>query len=245
MPHFFISSKAINNDIISISDDENFHHLARVLRIKQGETLMLIDETGIQYKTLVEKVSSHTITTKVVESYKSNHSLNIQIYLAQSVLKTDAQNILIQKATELGIKGIIPYISENSVIKESIVDSKIDKWQKIAYESSKQCERADIPKIYERQNLESLLKSDVYPIKIACIERNQDTTLKNFLRSNICHKAEKILVIVGPEGGFSNKEIEMFKNYNLEKISLGKMILRAETAVIKALSDIIYEWEDE
>ena len=179
MPHFFIGTKDINNDLICISDDANFHHLVRVLRVKIGETLYLIDENGIQYKTEVTEISSHTITTKVVEKYKSNHSLNLNLYLAQSVLKTDAQNLLIQKATELGVKGIIPFISDNCVIKENVADSKTDKWQKIADEASKQCERADRPVIFKLKSLKEILENQEYKIKIACIERSQDTTLKN------------------------------------------------------------------
>ena len=184
MPHFFIGTKDINNDLICISDDANFHHLVRVLRIKIGETLYLIDENGIQYKTEVTEISSHTITTKVVEKYKSNHSLNLNLYLAQSVLKTDAQNLLIQKATELGVKGIIPFISDNCVIKENVADSKTDKWQKIADEASKQCERADRPVIFKLNSLKEILENQEYKIKIACIERSQDTTLKDFLQNH-------------------------------------------------------------
>ena len=178
MPHFFISTNDVNNDIITISDAANFHHIARVLRIKIGEMLYLIDENGIKYKTEVIEISSHTITTKVVERSKSNHSLGLQLYLAQSVIKTDAQNLLIQKATELGIKGVIPFVSENSVVKDEVVDAKIEKWQKIADEASKQCERADKPVIFKRQSLKEILENDEYKVKIACVERSQDMTLK-------------------------------------------------------------------
>ena len=245
MPHFFISTKDVNDNIITISDAANFHHLARVLRVKIGETLYLIDENGIKYKTEVIEISSHTITTKVVEKFKSNHSLGLQLYLAQSIIKTDAQNLLVQKATELGVKGIIPFLSDNSVIKEDVADSKIEKWQKIADEASKQCERADKPVIFKRQNLKAILENDEYKVKIACVERSQDMTLKDFLKKNSQLKKEKVLVIVGPEGGFSAEEIGMFEHYNLPKLGIGKLILRAETAVISALSNVIYEWEDE
>ena len=245
MPHFFISTNDVNNDIITISDAANFHHIARVLRIKIGEMLYLIDENGIKYKTEVIEISSHTITTKVVERSKSNHSLGLQLYLAQSVIKTDAQNLLIQKATELGIKGVIPFVSENSVVKDEVADAKIEKWQKIADEASKQCERADKPVIFKRQSLKEILENDEYKVKIACVERSQDMTLKDFLRKNSQLKNEKILVIVGPEGGFSAGEISMFETYKLPKLSIGKLILRAETAVISSLSNVIYEWEDE
>ena len=106
MPHFFITTKDINGDKIIISDKENFHHIAKVLRAKSGETLLLVDENRTQYKAVIENIDTSIITTKVVEQSKSNHILDLQLYLAQSVLKTDAQNLVIQKATELGVKGI-------------------------------------------------------------------------------------------------------------------------------------------
>lgn len=104
MPHFFISTSDVNQDIITVSDKENFHHIARVLRSKVGETLLLIDENRTQYKVVIQNIDSKSITTKVVETLKANHCLDLHLYLVQSVLKTDAQNFVMQKATELGIK---------------------------------------------------------------------------------------------------------------------------------------------
>lgn len=246
MPHFFISSNDKNQDIITISDKENFHHIARVLRAKIGETLVLIDENQTQYKVVVQNISKNTITTKVVESQKSNHILNLQLYLAQSVLKTDAQNFVIQKATELGVKGIIPLTSDNCVVKTSVIDAKIDKWQKIANEAVKQCERSDFPEIKNRTTLAEFLKNTDYDIKIACVERGENSSLKACLQSLKPDKDAKIALIIGPEGGFSAAEIELLKqDKSIYKVSLGKLILRAETAVVSALSNTIYELENE
>ena len=246
MPHFFISSSDKNQDIITISDKENFHHIARVLRAKIGETLVLIDENQTQYKVVVQNISKNTITTKVVESQKSNHILNLQLYLAQSVLKTDAQNFVIQKATELGVKGIIPLTSDNCVVKTSVIDAKIDKWQKIANEAVKQCERSDFPEIKNRTTLAEFLKNTDYDIKIACVERGENSSLKACLQSLKPDKDAKIALIIGPEGGFSAAELELLKHHeSIYKVSLGKLILRAETAVISALSNTIYELEHE
>lgn len=244
MPHFFISTKDVNKDIILISDVENFRHIAKVLRAKIGETLLLVDENQTQYKVSIEKIDAKTITTKVVEVSKSNHTLVLNLYLAQSVLKTDAQNMVIQKATELGVKRIIPFVSDNSVIKTSVVDAKIPKWQKIAHEAVKQCERVDFPVISERMTLDSILKNPDFDIKIACVERNHDLSLKACLNQLKDCKNKNIVVIIGPEGGFSAGELELLnKSKDVYKVSLGKLILRAETAVISALSNVIYELE--
>lgn len=246
MPHFFISTGDINQDIITVSDSENFHHIARVMRAKIGETLLLVDENATQYKVLIKNIDSKSITTKVVETSKANHSIDLDISLAQCVLKTDAQNLVIQKATELGVKKIIPVLSDNSLIKTSVVDSKISKWQKIANEAVKQCERTDFPVIEERTTLEKILMDSSFDIKIACVERSQSMTLKSCLREIFPAGNKKIVVIIGPEGGFSAKELEFLnKSQNVYKVGLGKLILRAETAVVAALSNIIYELEQD
>lgn len=245
MPHFFITSNDRNEDIISISDKENFHHIAKVLRAKIGETLLLVDENQTQYKAVIENIDSKTITTKVVESQKSNHCLNVQLFLAQSVLKTDAMNLVVQKATELGVKGIIPFVSDNSVIKESVADLKIEKWQKVANEAVKQCERVDFPLVAKRMTFKELFHDNSYDLKIACVERSEEASLKGFLRGLNLKADAKVLVIIGPEGGFSSREIKLLEESGMARVSLGKLILRAETAVITALSNIIYELEDE
>lgn len=245
MPHFFVSTNDINSDTIRISDKENFHHIVKVLRAKVGEKLILVDENRIQYKVVIENIDNNSLTTKVIETSKANHSLDINLYLAQSVLKTDAQNFVMQKATELGVKGVIPFVSDNCVIKSSVIDVKISKWQKIANEAVKQCERTDFPEVFFRSDLKSLLKNDEYDIKIACVEREDRYTLKDCLRSLKDIKNKKILVIIGPEGGFSASEIKLLEDSCVYRVSLGKMILRAETAVISALSNIIYELEND
>ena len=248
MPHFFISSDALNKDIITVSDRENYHHIVKVLRSKIGETLSLIDENQTQYKVVIKDIDSKSITTKVVDVEKSNHYLNLQLCLIQSVLKTDAQNFVIQKATELGVKEIVTVVTDNSVIKPSIVDEKIKtgKWQKIANEAVKQCERSDFPQILPRKTLEDILSSKEYSVKIACVERSQKLSLKACLRNIKVNSDTKIAVIIGPEGGFSAKELQLLEHAkDVYKVSLGKLILRAETAVVSALSNIIYELEDD
>lgn len=245
MPHFFISTNDVNASRVTICDKENFHHIARVLRVKIGETLLLIDENQTQYNVVVEKIDSKSITTKVVDSKKSNHILGLQLYLVQSVLKTDAQNFVMQKATELGVKGIIPFVGDNSVVKESVADSKLEKWQKIANEAVKQCERADFPVVSKRTTLKDFLENKDFAVKIACVERNQSMSLKACLKSLKLELDTKVALIIGPEGGFSASELKMLDGSDVYKVSLGNLILRAETAVISALSNTIYELDHE
>ena len=237
MPHFFISSNNVNNDKITICDRENYNHIARSLRIRKGENLLLIDENKMQYKTLVEEITKEVITAKIVSKEESKRILPFNLYLAQSPLRSDAQNFVIEKATELGVKGVYPIYTDNCALKKDLIDKKIDKWQKIMYEASKQCERADIPKCFERTTLCNIAK-DFDKVIVFC-ERIATKTLRQVhdIKNN-----ENILVVIGPEGGFSEQEFLYFKENNFEMLTLGDLILKAETAVTVGLGNIIYEF---
>ena len=145
MPHFFISSKSVNSNHISISDKENYNHIAKSLRIRKGEKLLLIDENQIQYETVVENVTSNEVFVRIENSYRSFRRLDFRLYLAQSPLRSEAQSFVVEKATELGVKGIYPVRTDNCALSDEVIKKKIEKWQKIMLQASKQCERADVP----------------------------------------------------------------------------------------------------
>jgi len=237
MPHFFINSQNVNNDIAIIDDKENYKHIAKALRIRKGEKLLLIDENKIQYETIVKDVTPTEIISIIQKSYTSTRTLPFDLYLAQSPLRSDAQSFVIEKATELGVKGIYPVCTDNCALNRDVVDKKIEKWQRIMYEASKQCERADIPKCFEPETLEALLKK--FDRIIVFCERIASKTLKEI---RPVQGGEQVLVVIGPEGGFSEREFELFKDNNLEMLTLGDLILKAETAVTVALGNIVYEF---
>ncbi len=245
MPHFFIKSEQVKDNEISISDKENYFHIARSLRARTGEKLLLIDENKIQYETIIESITNSEITAKISKSYPSKRFLDFELYLAQSPLRSDAQNLLIEKATELGVKGIYPVKTDNCALNNEMIDKKIDKWQKIMYESSKQCERADIPTCYPRTALEKVFENNKFDKVIAFCERIATKTIRETFNENPIKKGDKVLVIIGPEGGFSQMEFDWFaKQQQIQMLTLGDMILRAETAATVALGNIIYEYSN-
>ena len=243
MPHFFIHSDSVNKNTIKIDDKENYTHIAKSLHAKKGEKLLLIDENQIQYETVIEEISNKEITAYVENSYKSDRRLDFGLYLGQSPLRSDAQSIIIEKATELGADGIYPVLSDNCALSKNVVEKKIPKWQRIMYEASKQCERAYVPKCFEMTSLEELVKSD-YKV-IAFCERLATETLHEYTLKNPIKKGDKILVIIGPEGGFSQREFDLFRENNVPMLTLGNLILKAETAVIVALGNLIYEYNNQ
>ncbi len=237
MPHFFISSNCVDKDKITVCDADNYRHIAKSLRIKKGEKLLLVDENQIRYETVVVNVTASEVICKIENRYKSDRSLPFGLYLAQSPLRSDAQSWLVEKACELGAKGIYPVHTDNCALPFEVIAKKITKWQKIMYEASKQCERADIPTCFEPDTLENLIEK--FDRVIVFCERIATKTLKDI---KPVKAGENLLVIVGPEGGFSDREFEFFKSNNCDMLTLGNLILKAETAVTVALGNIIYEF---
>lgn len=243
MPHFFIKSTDIRDNSIVISDKENYNHIAKSLRIKTGEKLLLLDENKIQYETEVESVTNREILTRIKKQYKSKRKLTFELYLAQSPLRSDAQNFVIEKATELGVTGVFPIYSDNCALNKKVIENKIPKYQRIMYEASKQCERADIPTCFDLKTLDEVLKMKNVKI-IAFCERCADLTLHEYYKNSPIKNNDKILVIIGPEGGFTEKEFDKMREKNIPMLTLGDLILKAETAVTVALGNIIYEYNN-
>ena len=238
MPHFFINSNNKIDNKIVISDVDNYRHIARSLRARCGEKLLLIDENQIQYETKISEINSKEVICEIEKSYLSKRDLEFDLFLAQSPLRSDAQLTVMEKATELGVRGVYPVFTDNCALRVN----KQEKWQKVMFEASKQCERAKIPTCFAPTTFEEILQKDFDKI-IVLAERSTEKSLKQYLSENPTKKSERILAIIGPEGGFSQKEFDYFRSKNLPLISLGDLILKAETAVIVTLGDIVYEYQ--
>ncbi len=245
MPHFFINSNDVTENIAKITDRENLNHIVKSLRAKNGEKLLLIDENKIQYETIIQDISKDLIVSKIIKSYPSKRFLDFDLYLAQSPLRSDSQTFIMEKATELGVKGVYPVYTDNCALKKDVITKKIEKWQKTMFEASKQCERAFIPKCFELTTIQRIVADEKFDKIIAFCERITDKTLRECFMETPLKKSEKVLVIIGPEGGFSDREFEFFKNSNIEMLTLGDLILKAETAVIVGLGNIIYEYTNQ
>ena len=244
MPHFFINTKNINNDLVIIDDKENYQHIARSLRAKIGENLKMIDENRIRYEGVISEITKNTVKVQIEKKYPSENNLKFDLYLAQSPLRSNFQTLVVEKATELGVKGIYPVYTDNCAVSKSVIEKKISKWQRTMYEASKQCERASVPDCYEITTLETLLNSNKFDRIIAFCERNYKLSMKEYFTKNSIKQKEKILVIVGPEGGFSKREFDLFEKSDIIMLSLVDLILKAETAVIVGIGNIIYEFNN-
>lgn len=245
MAQFFIKPENIDDNEIFITDSSDINHIINVLRFTKGDEIMLAAPDDIVYNTQIIEIRQNLINTKIIDKYKSNRKLNINITLAQSILKGQKQDIVIQKVVELGVNSIIPFISKNAVVKINSEKEKIQKnkrWQKIAYEAAKQCQRTSIPEISQIVSINELLNLNDFDIKFVCVEKNSKLSIKTFLTANKA-KHKNILVAIGPEGGWDGGEFKLFKENDFSCVTLGNLILRAETAAITAIANIIYEYE--
>jgi len=244
VPHFFINSKEIQDGNAVISGKENYNHIAKSLRAKTGERLLLLDENKIQYETVITEITNSKITAQIQKSYPSFRFLDFTLDLAQSPVNNDGQNFIIEKSTELGVSCVFPVLTDHCVLKHSVIEKKIPKWQRIMYESTKQCERAEVPVCCDVTTIEQIAADKSYDKIIVFCERIAAKTIRESFKESPVKKGGKILVIVGPEGGFSDREFGYFENMNFEMLTLGNLILRAETAVTVGLGNIIYEYSN-
>ena len=243
MSQFFVKPENIEDNRILITNKSDIKHISNILRLKTGEIIYISDENKFIYETAISSINKDFIEVKIIQKQESNKKLKINITLAQSILKGQKQDIVIQKATELGVKKIIPFISQNTVVKiNSDKDGilKAQRWQKIADEAAKQCERVDLLQVMPISTINKVISLSQYDLKITCLER-ETGTIREFLKK--MPHANNILLITGPEGGFDKKEAELFIQHNIPTVSLGNLILRAETAVITAIANVIYEYE--
>lgn len=244
MPHFFIKNENIFENSVTIDDKENYQHIVKSLRSKIGEKLLMVDENRIKYEGVISEIFKSSLKVKIEKKFPSENNLKFNLYLAQAPLRSDCQNLVIEKATELGVRGVYPVLTENCSVAKNIIEKKIPKWQKIMYEASKQCERADIPNCYDLISFSELFEKKSFDKIIAFCERDYKKTLREFVSSNPIKAGENVLVIIGPEGGFSKREFEFFEKSDIIMLTLGDLILKAETAVIVGLGNIIYEFSN-
>ena len=236
MPHFFIKSADISDKNIIITDKELLKHLSLSLRIRCNEQLKLIDENEIQYETVVKSVSQKEIIASIVNSYPSKRKLPYSLCLVQSVLKPDAQSLLISNATQCGVNIVYPVMSDNCAVSKKNVADRVSRWQKIADESSKQCERANFAKIENVCELKDFMESTDSKNVLVFAEKYATYGIDEALKEIDCNK--DIYVLIGPEGGYSEDEFLFFKKKGYKLVSLGDLIYKAPNAVVAGISNI-------
>ena len=247
MPRFFVKTQQINQPYIYIKN-EDVNHIKNVLRKKVEDKIEVCNqETGDAYLCEIEQLDDNEILTKIIEKLNETET-NIKIDIYQGLPKAEKMELIIQKSVELGVNSIIPISLKRCVVKLEGKDQnkKIERWQKIAESAAKQCGRNIIPKIENIIKIKQFEKlSKNYDSLIVAYENEKEYTLKQEIQKiKQSNKKElKIAVVIGPEGGLAEEEIETLKNYGANIVTLGKRILRTETVALNILSILMYELE--
>lgn len=252
MSKFFVKTEQINNnDIVIIGDDVN--HIINVLRMKKTDEIQICNQdTGDNYNAEIVNYSKNEVECKIISKINETTESNVHITLFQGIPKFEKMELIIQKNTEVGIKSIVPVIMERTVVKldEKIASKKLERWQKIAEIAAKQSMRDIIPQIGNITKLKDIDTTEFDAVLVA-YENEEHNMLKTELQklerkiksNNSSEQQYNIAIVIGSEGGISEKELVMLAEKNAKFVSLGKRILRTETAGVVMAGNIIYELE--
>lgn len=234
--------KDITNDNLILSG-EDAHHLAYSLRARRGDKIKAVDKAGNCAVIELIDFDKTTIKARRVSDIKCI-AIERQIILADCLPKQNRFDNIIEKATELGVTRIEPLISERTIARPFGVraQSRLERWQRIAKEAAEQCARDTIPEIGDVRELDDWLKEimplDEDTLLLFCWESEQKTTVREVLSVN---RYKNIIVLIGPEGGFSEREVQAIKSAGGVSVTLGKRVLKTDTAAISVLAMINYE----
>ena len=245
MPKFFVESNQINEDEIVIQNDD-VNHIKNVLRAKIGDNLDICNYmTSENYNCKIDEINDKYIKCKIIDRVNSNVESKVKVSIFQGLPKADKMELIIQKSVELGAYDITPVEMKRCVVKlnDKEKQKKVQRWQKISEVAAKQSGRDIIPKINDIVNVNQLCeKFKEYDLVLVAYEKEKLHTLKKELQKiDKSQNNIKIAIIIGPEGGIEEKEIELFKENKAKIITLGSRILRTETVALNMISIITYE----
>lgn len=247
MRKFFVEANQITeNEIKIIGDDVN--HIRNVLRLEVGEQIKICNKnTSENYICEIAQILKENIICTILEKTENIIEGNVELTVFQGLPKSDKMELIIQKGTELGVSNFIPVELKRCIVKLTGRDEvkKLERWQKIAEMAAKQSGRDIIPKVNNIQNVKSVCKLiPNYDIVLVAFENEENNLLKNeLIKIKNTKENFKIAIIIGPEGGMEEAEVQEFKTAGAKVITLGKRILRTETAPLNMASIIMYELE--
>ncbi|MCX8124075.1 MAG: 16S rRNA (uracil(1498)-N(3))-methyltransferase [Spirochaetes bacterium] len=237
MAQFFVRAPGDDNTVII--EDEDYHHLVRVRRAQIGDSIQVIDSEGMRYRAIITHIQTEKIIAQITDTI-NYPNIQLDLTLCVAVLKGKKFDLVIQKAVEIGVCRIIPMITERTIpdISEK-EEKKLARWQKIAIEASKQCLRPNVPVVSPVMTFDEVVRMK----KDAGILAHADPdagSMRTFLKESKPHN--NVMLLTGPEGGFSKKEVEIARGFDWFVLYNGATQLRAETAAIVLPAIIIYEW---
>jgi 16S rRNA (uracil1498-N3)-methyltransferase len=251
----FLPSAHVTDNRLSITD-EKAHYLLSVLRCRKGDHLIVFDGSGNCFRTSIIKAHRREVIAEIIEQFFCDHESHLHIILIQGILKGEKMDMIIQKTTELGVNEIVPAVTERSQLRDT---RRVKRWRKTAEEASRQSGRSVVPVVHEPVELKKVLTSyasQSTPQGFIFYEEEGmklSEAVKVFPTKGSKNpsplvgegKGEgELLILIGPEGGFSREEVTFAKEKGFLVTSLGKRILKAETAAISAVTLVQYLFGD-
>ena len=244
MQHFFVTPEQVKEEKIYI-EGSDVNHIKNVLRMKVGEELQISDGNNKKYLCAIESMTSEEVCLVIEEEQSADNELPSKIYLFQGLPKSDKMELIVQKAVELGAYEIVPVATKRAVVKldEKKASKKVERWNSIAESGAKQSGRNRIPEVKQvcsfKEAIRYASELDVVLIPYELAEGMQET--KTIISS--IQPGQSIGIFIGPEGGFETEEVEFAMEQGAKPITLGKRILRTETAGLTTLSILMYHSE--
>ena len=234
MQRYFVKEKQ-NDEFILFEQD--IHHIKNVMRNKINDQIEIVNDNKIY---LCNISNLEPIKLEIIKEYEEDREIPIELTIAVSLVQEQKFDLILQKLTELGVSKIIPVKTERSIVKldDKKLIKKYQRWNTICKEASEQCHRTKIPKVENVMNLKDLINQN-NDIKLVCSLNETTKPIDNYLKEDI----KNILFVIGPEGGLSKKEEEFLMNNDFKSVSLGKRIMRVETASIYVASIINYVYK--
>ena len=242
---FFVSENIGDKNEIAISSTELVNQIQHVFRLKKNDAVIIFDGSGFDFECIILNYLKDNILLKITKKIQSHYIPKKNIYLCAALVKKDTFEWIVEKATELGVTNIIPIMAERSE-KKSLNEVRL---KRIAIEASEQSGRGNVPIIDGIISLEEILKriNTIIQKKEVYIFHTEGEVFSKYFDAKNEQKSEQkisndkdIFILIGPEGGWSSKEIEMFHKNNFNTYCLGNQVLRSETAVIASLSQFVF-----
>ncbi|MBU3936038.1 MAG: 16S rRNA (uracil(1498)-N(3))-methyltransferase [Proteobacteria bacterium] len=228
---FFINPTDITGENVQMTGPEA-HHLRTVLRLAPGDPITFFDGTGARYQARIERILKDRVTATIIEQ-SQDLPPKVHLHLGQALLKGHKMDLILQKATELGVDTIWPFSSEHGIHKP-IKDAQMERWQRIVLEACKQCDRAKPPEINDTREITDLMAhAPQCDTRLIFWEHEARQTLPEIFADQNTD-CRSVFFLLGPEGGFSETEVACAQQEGFIPVSLGSRILRAETATLAA-----------
>ncbi len=247
MPRFFVEPDKIqDNSVIIYGDDAR--HISRSLRMAVGENITVCDTCGIEYLCELDGFFEDRVTARILSQKPSETEPLFTAHIYQALPKGEKLDYIIQKAVECGASSITTFSSERCIAKEKQDENKLKRRQRIALEAAKQSGRGIVPTVRSGLSFQQTLSEiKKYDVALFCYEDERAVSLRGLLKTlreeNRLSERPNIALVIGSEGGFSEKEAEMAREAGAYTVGLGKRILRSETASGFALACLVYEFE--